>query len=727
MVRESIAATFNLCRGSLPEGQYVSLILSIQAADPEPLSLNLFAKPAADLKVEGQSVVFDTTRGTHTYLSSSLSGFSVPPEETGLPLGPERHYELSGVASLDGGTADLWLIEYSGTERLAHQRHKLTSGRFRMRVQTHAEHHTCLIAIRLEGQGRLELDDLRFRERRFLTSDEIERFTRDGYVVVESVLLDTDISAVIGECESVVDDLAQELVRSGKLAELPPPASFERRLVELAHVDPQIARQVDIPETLGEETFAFLSNERLLDMVESLVGAEVTCSPIQHRRAKLPAEVLPPGEPGQVVPWHQDAGVAWPEADNQLTVNAWVPLADVGMDLGPVQVLPGQHRRGLLPHETSRIGSTIPASALPDVEPVTLEVKRGDIVLLHAFTPHRSLANESDRVRWSMDLRYVETGGQTGRPFHPDFVVRSPSNPESEVDSHEVWRRTWREALEASVGIPFHRWHPNYAARRREFESRSGSTAGGGAGHSALSKRDWFRLLDRTIGREAAFYRSFSFLTGEERKWRSRGSLAPSRLGTILEFGVWNGDSLKLTWDVLKHVTGAEELNWKLVGFDSFEGLPPPVDSRDMHQYVGEGSFTSGKMSEVRQTLMAHGIPEGSLELVDGWFDEVLGDELKERLGYPRVCFVNVDVDYYSSTMAVLDWVEDLLFDGSIVYLDDVLFYNGNPGKGQLKAIADFNAARTKSGLHLAHRFDPCGRVYVYWRDEEGGGESLRF
>ena len=44
--------------------------------------------------------------------------------------------------------------------------------------------------------------------------------------------------------------------------------------------------------------------------------------------------------------------------------------------------------------------------------------------------PHRSTLNKTDEVRWSMDLRY-QTGTPSGRPYYPDFAVRSRSNPAS--------------------------------------------------------------------------------------------------------------------------------------------------------------------------------------------------------------------------------------------------------------------------------------------------------
>jgi hypothetical protein len=80
--------------------------------------------------------------------------------------------------------------------------------------------------------------------------------------------------------------------------------------------------------------------------------------------------------------------------------------------------------------------------------------------LFEVFTPHRSTVNEADTVRWSMDLRYQQTGTPTGRPYNPDFVSCSRSNPDSVLCNNSEWYRPWIKALEEVNGksIQGHRW-----------------------------------------------------------------------------------------------------------------------------------------------------------------------------------------------------------------------------------------------------------------------------
>ncbi len=236
------------------------------------------------------------------------------------------------------------------------------------------------------------------------------------------------------------------------------------------------------------------------------------------------------------------------------------------------------------------------------------------------------------------------------------------------------------------------------------------------------------KLLGYPNKRDAAFIRSLRHLYEVDRRWKSRGSAAGLPLGNYFEFGVWNGKSMEVFWKTLGYAAARERKDWRLFGFDSFEGLPEPEGAADAHPIVGKGAFKSSGLDRVAGTLAKAGIPAERLKLVPGFYENSLTPELKASLGNPPACFVNIDVDYYSSTMTVLTWIESLLFDGSIVYFDDVLFYNGNPHKGQIRAIAEFNESRTESGLYQERGLDPLGRVYVYWKNDAAGkSEKLQF
>ncbi|HET6384576.1 MAG TPA: phytanoyl-CoA dioxygenase family protein [Armatimonadota bacterium] len=289
-----------------------------------------------------------------------------------------------------------------------------------------------------------------------LTQDQVQQFREEGVLVAEDVLCAEDLQPVIQEYEDWIDGRARALQSEGKITALHEEAPFDHRFALLYEQAPEIARGMDIMEMRGPASFAFLRNPRLLDAIESLIGPEITCSPIQHIRAKPPAAVSSAGVGFYNVPWHQDAGVTWEEADNSDIITCWMPLVDATVENGCMEVMPGAWKRGFLEHQAES-GTTIRPDLLPDITPRAVPVRKGGIVFMHRHTPHRSTPNLSNVVRWSIDLRYQQTGTPTGRPFHPDFVARSRERPETELTDHAVWSRLWAEALENAKGIRAHR------------------------------------------------------------------------------------------------------------------------------------------------------------------------------------------------------------------------------------------------------------------------------
>jgi ectoine hydroxylase-related dioxygenase (phytanoyl-CoA dioxygenase family) len=297
-----------------------------------------------------------------------------------------------------------------------------------------------------------------------LTPQQIDRFHTNGFLVVEDALTDADLDPVIHEYEERIDRRARELHAAGKLSRLYEEEPFERRLASICRETMELYPEMDIMHHRGKAAFDFLRNERLLDIVETFVGPEITCSPIQHIRAKLPAALTPELQgkgDTHVAPWHQDAGVTWEEADPHFILTVWVPMVDAMVENGCMEILPGVVGRGLLAHHTKAgVGTRILPELMPEVEPLPLPVRKGGVIFMHKEVPHRSTPNRTDTVRWSMDLRYQKTGTPTGRPFHPEFVVRSRSNPTSVLTDHAAWCRMWQEDLEKArtAGVSAHRW-----------------------------------------------------------------------------------------------------------------------------------------------------------------------------------------------------------------------------------------------------------------------------
>ncbi|MFN8635608.1 MAG: phytanoyl-CoA dioxygenase family protein [Chloroflexota bacterium] len=311
-----------------------------------------------------------------------------------------------------------------------------------------------------------------------LSAAQLAQFDRDGYLVVEDVLDPVaDIQPLFAEYTAILDRLVDDLVAEGALQSTYRELPFTDRLIQVcmesgrvfsSHFDislPQKGVKYDSPMHHGPAVFNLLTNPKLLDVVESVVGPEVFSNPVQHIRTKLPPKVFEHGAApnGLVskVEWHQDNGVVLPEADEATILTVWLPLTDATVDNGCMQVIPGSHREGLKEH--CPIGQLqIPNQLLPLERAIPVPMRAGSALLMNQRTIHSSLDNVTeDQVRISFDLRYQPTGQPTGRPTFPGFVARSQNRPEQVLQDPTVWRKLWldtRETLARAEDPSYNRW-----------------------------------------------------------------------------------------------------------------------------------------------------------------------------------------------------------------------------------------------------------------------------
>lgn len=305
----------------------------------------------------------------------------------------------------------------------------------------------------------------------FLDQSQITQFNTQGFLVVDNVIDTATLEAVKAEYSSLLDRLysdwhAQGLVPDGTGLD------FWQKLLVSYHAGcdwfqpmdislPGGEIEADTPFHFGPAVFDMLTNPRLLDMVEDLLGPELTSNPIQHVRLKPPAVNLR-GEENRAhimaTDWHQDRAVAHEEADATQMVTVWLAISDATVENGCLQVMPGKPQ--MYPHCPKK-QTGIADGFLDQSKALPLPVKAGGAVLFHPLTPHASLDNVSDDFRWSFDIRYNVTGQPTGRAHFPDFVARSRANPGSELRDWRTWKSMWEDArarLAPKPHIPIHRW-----------------------------------------------------------------------------------------------------------------------------------------------------------------------------------------------------------------------------------------------------------------------------
>ena len=307
-----------------------------------------------------------------------------------------------------------------------------------------------------------------------LTQDQINTFQRQGYLVIEDVFDQAKImNPVRDEYRALFEALCEAWRADAKLPDLSG-KTFEDQLVAAYRAGCDWFQPMDIslpgdrvcadtPFHFGPAIFGMVTAPQLLDLVECLIGPEITSNTIQHIRIKPPLWALLGGEVRAHIAstaWHQDRAVALEAADETNMVTVWCAVTDATEENGCLQVIPKAPGQEMLPHCPRRQPAIAPgyldkSAALP------VPVKSGGVVIFDPMTPHSSLENHSDGIRWSFDLRFHVTGQNSGREHFPSLVARSPSDPDSVLGDWREWKAMWEAARARLANVPhtdIHRW-----------------------------------------------------------------------------------------------------------------------------------------------------------------------------------------------------------------------------------------------------------------------------
>ncbi len=169
----------------------------------------------------------------------------------------------------------------------------------------------------------------------------------------------------------------------------------------------------------------------------------------------------------------------------------------------------------------------------------------------------------------------------------------------------------------------------------------------------------------------------------------------------IYQFGVMTGRS------ITQILYACEKLNIsvrKVFGFDSCVGLPEETKEPLGQECWSKGAFSMLDWFEVEDTQDAIQCLIRDLQpyleniefhFIEGFFDDILTDDLVEKYDMKPAIFVDVDVDLYSSTTTLLDFMfrNKLIIPNTIIGYDD---WGGTPF-WQMTADGESAAHREKT------------------------------
>ena len=289
-----------------------------------------------------------------------------------------------------------------------------------------------------------------------LSAAQVDRFHDEGDLQIDGLLRQEDLNPVIYEFEMIIDRRARQMYADGHLTQLHEREPFERRIGLLAAEHHPIARDLGPNRVLGCAMFNLMCNPRLLDALDSILGPEILAHPTQVVRPRIRDRDLSADRRRTTdrTPIHQDAGVLRPDVDETLLITAWIPLTRADEENGCLAVIPGSHRYGVRRHDPH----SIPDEELPPGDLRPLPVDPGSVIFFTHLVCHCGLPHQSDRVRWSIDLRYQDPAQPTGNPVFEGSIVRSRSNPQSEL-TYPQWVSQWkRQLVHDNPWPPIPRW-----------------------------------------------------------------------------------------------------------------------------------------------------------------------------------------------------------------------------------------------------------------------------
>lgn len=178
--------------------------------------------------------------------------------------------------------------------------------------------------------------------------------------------------------------------------------------------------------------------------------------------------------------------------------------------------------------------------------------------------------------------------------------------------------------------------------------------------------------------------------------------------GDYYEFGLFRGYTFLKAYE---HSKALELQGINFHGFDSFEGLPPAegVDVADGRFF--EGQFACSK-EDVEKNLSSNGMDMARVNLIKGFYEDSLTEELKSKHSFKPASVVLMDCDLYSSTAEALAWIDDYLQDKTILLFDDWYSFGDSKELGQQKAMQEFLAMHPNYSVEHLWKFCKHGSAY---------------
>lgn len=205
---------------------------------------------------------------------------------------------------------------------------------------------------------------------------------------------------------------------------------------------------------------------------------------------------------------------------------------------------------------------------------------------------------------------------------------------------------------------------------------------------------------------------------------------------TLIEFGVASGAGLFNMAYLASRLSKIYNIDYQIIGFDSGEGMPDPIDYRDHPELYRKGDFPPLRLKDTKLPL--------NTRIIYGKIKETLSEFNQEISNKDsRIAFVSIDVDYYSSSkncFEIFKLGSENFLSKVTMYFDDINKPEHNIYCGELLAIKEFNEQTIKrkickmrqlrnwrlfknalylDQMYFLHIFDHSRRNISFWKNEK--------
>jgi phytanoyl-CoA hydroxylase len=225
----------------------------------------------------------------------------------------------------------------------------------------------------------------------------VERFQKDGFVVLENALTDSQLSSLNGELSMWVEESKGNEKPYGKIMDGRPRFDLQ---VDTHSFESPALRRITSPAEISQACLDVVKDNKALDLVSEIFGPN-----IKHWTNKINLKL--PGS-GTEVKFHQDFPFEPHSNEDLMTVLFF--LDDVTLENGPLEAVAGSHQGPLysLWHDgifTGAVSEEIEAEC--KTKAISCVGKAGSACLMHSKLMHGSKSNNTKSPRSLFIVSYT--------------------------------------------------------------------------------------------------------------------------------------------------------------------------------------------------------------------------------------------------------------------------------------------------------------------------------